>query len=200
MKAVFRMILKSRTYQLSAVPRSADPQAEVNFAFYPVRRLEAEVIIDAINQITGTTEKYSSPIPEPFTFIPENQRSIMLADGSISSPFLDLFGRSSRATGMEAERSNRPTPGQQLHLLNSSHIQRKIEQGPKLKALLQQTGKNKQPRTVIDALYLTILSRYPTDDEVRVVTAYSKSGDLSQRAGLDLAWALMNSAEFQDRH
>jgi len=198
LKAVFRLILKSRTYQLSSVPRTNDPRAEVYFAFYPVRRLEAEVLIDAINQITGSTEKYSSPIPEPFTFIPENVRSIALADGSISSPFLELFGRSSRATGMETERSNRPTPAQQLHLLNSSHILRKIEQSPKLRALIQQ-GKGKS-RSVADALYLTILSRYPTEEEWRVISAYNKSGDWSQRTGLDVAWALINSAEFQCRH
>ena len=198
LKAVYRLILKSRTYQLSAVPRSNDPRAETHFAFYPARRLEAEVLIDAINQITGSTEKYSSPIPEPFTFIPENQRSIVLADGSISSPFLELFGRSSRATGMEAERSNRPTPAQQLHLLNSSHIQRKIEQSTKLRALLQQ-GKGKS-RGIIDSLYLTILSRYPSEEEVRVISTYNKTGDWAQRTGMDLVWALMNSAEFQNRH
>jgi len=198
MKSIFRLIMKSRTYQLSSVPRSNDPRAETHFAFYPVRRLEAEVMIDAINQITGTTERYSSPIPEPFTFIPENQRSITLADGSISSPFLELFGRSSRASGMEVERSNRTTPGQQLHLLNSSHIQNKIEQSAKLRALFQQ-GKTK-PRGVIDSLYLAILSRYATDEESKVISAYSRTGDLTQRAGADLAWALMNSAEFQYRH
>ena len=93
------------------------------------------MLIDAICQITGTTEKYSSPIPEPFTFIPEDQRSIALADGSITSSFLEMFGRPPRDTGLESERNNRPTAAQRLHLLNSSHIQRKIEQSPKLQRL-----------------------------------------------------------------
>ncbi len=93
------------------------------------------MLIDAICQVTGTTEKYSSPIPEPFTFIPDGQRSIELADGSISSPFLDMFGRPARDTGLESERNNRPTAAQELHLLNSSHIRRKIEQSPKLRAV-----------------------------------------------------------------
>lgn len=198
LKSVYRLILKSRTYQLSAVPRSNDPRAETVFAFYPVRRLEAEVMIDAVNQITGMTEKYSSPIPEPFTFIPEDERSIALADGSISSPFLELFGRSPRTSGLEVERSNRPTAAQQLHLLNSSHIQRKIEQSTKLRAVLQ-SGKGKT-RGVADALYLTILSRYPTDAELKAITAFNRTGDWTQRAGWDLAWALINSAEFQERH
>ena len=93
------------------------------------------MLIDAINKITGTSDLYTSPIPEPFTYIPEDKPAIAIADGSITSPFLALFGRSARATGMENERNNKPVPAQWLHLLNSSHIQRKLEQGPKLKAI-----------------------------------------------------------------
>src|SRR4030043_1732498 len=62
-------------------------------------------LVDALNQITGTTEKYSSEIPEPFTFIPAEQRSIALADGSITSSFLEMLGRRPRATGLESERN-----------------------------------------------------------------------------------------------
>jgi hypothetical protein len=88
--------------------RSEQAAAEAQFAYYPLRRIEADVLIDALNQITGTTEKYSSPIPEPFTFIPENQRAIALGDGSITSTFLELFGRPARDTGLESERSSGP--------------------------------------------------------------------------------------------
>ncbi len=94
------------------------------------------MLIDAINKITGTSDLYTSPIPEPFTYIPQDKPAIAIADGSITSPFLALFGRSARATGMENERINKPAPAQWLHMLNSSHIQRKLEQGPKLKAIL----------------------------------------------------------------
>ena len=203
LKALFRLILKSQTYQLSCVPLSQDPRAEANFAFYPVRRLEAEVLIDAINQITGGSEKYTSSIPEPFTFIPEAQRSIALADASISSPFLELYGRSSRETGMEAERNNRPTAAQRLHLLNSSNIQKKLQQSAKLRALLQQPQKNQ--RDIVSDLYLTILSRYPTTDEMRLLTetstaARSSASSGNRRIGAELPWVLINSAEFQFRH
>lgn len=144
LKHLYRLILNSQAYQLSAIPATKDAKGPVHFASYPLRRLEAEVLIDAISQITGGTEKYSSPIPEPFTFIPEEQRSIVLADASISSPFLELYGRSARDTGLESERNNRPSAAQRLHLLNSSHIRRKLEQGPKLRALLQ--GPRLSPR------------------------------------------------------
>jgi len=62
------------------------------------------VLIDALDKITGAPKTISSAIPEPFTLIPENKRSITLPDGSITSSFLDMFGRSSRDTGLESER------------------------------------------------------------------------------------------------
>ncbi len=137
LKHLYRLIFTSSTYQFSSMPRFHDPRAEANFASYPVRRLDAEVLIDAINKITGTTDLYTSPIPEPFTYIPPDKPAIAIADGSITSPFLTLFGRSARATGMVNERNNKPVAAQWLHMLNSSHIQRKLEQGPKLRGDLQ---------------------------------------------------------------
>ena len=123
LKELFRLILNSKAYQLSSIPQSDNPDAAKYFAYYPLRRMDAEVLVDALCQITGTTEEYSSAIPEPFTFIPPHQRSIALADGSITSTFLEMFGRPPRDTGLESERSTRPSAAQRLHLLNSSHIQ-----------------------------------------------------------------------------
>jgi hypothetical protein len=179
LKHIYRLILNSSTYQLSPIPKSKHPQAAAQFAFYTVRRLEAEVIIDAINQITGTTESYSSIIPEPYTFIPETRRAISLPDGSITSSFLELFGRPPRDTGLESERNNRITAGQRLHLLNSSHIRNKLRDGPALRKLLTSGNSTED-------LYLAILSRFP--DEQETVT------------GDDLAWTLINSTEFLFRH
>lgn len=197
LKHLMRTILNSQTYQLSSIARSERPEAESNFAFYALRRLDAEVLIDALNQITGTTEKYTSAIPEPFTFMPEGQRAIALPDGSITSTFLEMFGRPSRDTGTEAERNNRLTATQRLHLLNSSHVQRKIEQGPKLQALLRARG---GPAEVVDGLFLTILSRYPTADERAALREHPAAGRDGRTVAIDLAWALLNSAEFLHRH
>jgi hypothetical protein len=197
LKQLYRLILNSQTYQLAAIPQSEKPEAAAHFAAYPVRRLDAEVLIDALNQITSTTEKYSSPIPEPFTFIPEDQRSIALPDGSITSPFLEMFGRSPRDTGLASERNNRIAADQRLHLLNSSHIQRKLEQSRMLQFQLQG---NKPPREIITAMYLGILSRFPTEAEVQTAEAYAKSAASRREAVADLAWALINSTEFLYRH
>jgi hypothetical protein len=198
LRKLFRAILTSATYQLSSIARSEHPAAEANFAFYPLRRLSAEVLIDALNQITGTTEKYSSAIPEPFTFIPEDQRSIALPDGSITSSFLETFGRPGRDTGLEAERNSRVTAAQRLHLLNSTQVRRKLEQGSRIQALLRSRG---SPGEVVDSLYYDILSRPPTDRERQVVVEHAKAPGMDPRtAALDLAWALVNSAEFLYHH
>ena len=197
LKALCRLIVNSTTYQLSSMPHTATPEAESNFAHAIVRPLEAEVLIDAINQITGGGEEYQSAIPEPYTFIPPDLRSIALGDGSVTSAFLETFGRPPRDSGLASERSSRPTASQRLQLLNGGDIQRKIQQSQKLVALLQAGG----GQQVLPNLYLTILSRLPTADEIKAAGGYTQSaGGNRRQAALDLAWALINTAEFRYRH
>jgi hypothetical protein len=197
LKRLYRLILTSTTYQLSPVPRSESPEAAAQFASYPLRRLEAEVLIDAVNKITGTTDLYTSAIPEPFTYIPQHMPAIAVADGSITSSFLALFGRSARATGMVNERDNKPVPAQWLHVLNSSHIQQKLERGPKLRELL---ASGKKPGEIVEELYLTILSRRPTAEELETVAHFVEATPSKRDAAIDLTWALINSPEFLYRH
>ncbi|MBU0640043.1 MAG: DUF1549 and DUF1553 domain-containing protein, partial [Planctomycetes bacterium] len=199
LRHIYRLILNSSTYQQSSIPRSTNPQAEALFAYYPVRRLDAEVLIDALCWICGPGESYTSAIPEPFTFIPEQQRTIALADGSITSQFLEMFGRPARDTGLESERDNRPTNAQRLHLLNSSHIQKKIEDSGRLRKLAQAARRDR--RLLVRSLYLTILSRYPTSTELDAALEYvDAAGGNPKRAINDLAWALINTKEFLYRH
>jgi len=196
LRHVYRLILDSATYQQSPVPRSRDPRAEALFAHYPVRRLDAEVLADAICAITGTTEKYESPIPEPFTFVPEDDPSIALADGSITSPFLEMFGRPARDTGLWSERNNGVTDTQRLHLLNSSDIQTRIERSPALAALVQRAG-----RDAIAQVYLLVLSRPPTAAEVDALRTHAREAKLGPKQMVDdLVWALLNSKEFLYAH
>ena len=198
LKHLRRLILTSTTYQFSSMPRFKDPKVQANFARYPVRRLEAEVLIDAVNTITGTTDLYTSAIPEPFTYIPKSMSAVAMADGSITSSFLTLFGRSARATGMENERVNKLDSSQWLHMLNSGQIQAKLQGSRNLRTLLATKAK---PEQVIEKLYLTILSRYPTPQEIKAAKEYSKSGVVRGRdVGIDVAWSLINSIEFLHRH
>ncbi len=195
---LFRLILNSRTYQQSCLPRRDHPEAERLFAHYPVRRLPAEVLADALAWIGGRAETYSSPVPEPFTYLPEDQRAIALPDGSITSTFLMRFGRPARDTGLESERNNQPSDAQQLYLLNSSEVQRLLERSPQLRALLA-GGEDRS--AVIRGTYLLLLSRYPTPaDETTAVAYWATAGRGPLAGAVDLAWALLNSAEFQYRH
>jgi hypothetical protein len=172
LRRLYRLILNSETYQLSSRPHVNAPEAAANFASYPLRRLDAEVLVDAINKVTGNSDLYTSPIPEPFTYIPKGMPAVAIGDGSITSPFLALFGRSARATGMENERNNNLTSAQWLYLLNSSEIQRKLEQGTNLQAII---GFGSKPASrIVEELYLTILSRFPTPDEVKTIEAYGR--------------------------
>jgi hypothetical protein len=199
LRELYRLILNSRTYQQSPIPRSSDPDAEALFACYPVRQLDAEVLIDALCWIGGSGESYSSAIPEPFTYVPERQRSIALADGSISSPFLEMFGRPPRDTGLESERNNAPTDAQRRHLLISSHVQRKIERSRRLRVLI--TASQGHPDELVRRIYLNILSRYPTESELAALAPrFQGRGANVLQAAIDLAWALINSKEFLYRH
>ncbi len=216
LKHIFRIILNSKIYQQSSLPLQNNPDAEKYFACYPVRRLDAEVLIDALCKIFGGKENYQSPIPEPFTFIPEENRSIELSDGSITSQFLEMFGRPPRDTGLESERSNKTTGAQVLHMLNSSHIQIKIEKSRQLRQATKYIKKNVRRRNrkyakkkntqgdatpLINLLYLSILSRMPTKKELTVITKYYENIEKKQKnVIIDLAWALVNSVEFQFKH
>jgi hypothetical protein len=197
-KHVCRLILNSRTYQSSPLPPSKTAEAAAHFACYPIRRLDAEVLIDAVDQITGASESYSSAIPEPYTFIPPDVRSVALPDGSITSSFLEMFGRPTRDTGLASERNDRISGAQKLWLLNSTAMRQKLEQSGLVQS---ESGSAATPRDVATGLYLTILSRLPSEEELRAVDGYFQSGKLGRKeATVDVAWALMNSDEFLYRH
>ncbi len=219
MKALYRLILNSRTYQSSPVLKVKSNRAEQYFGCYMVRRLDAEVLIDAIDKVTGTTDLYTSAIPEPFTYIPSDNSAVSIADGSITSPFLALFGRSARATGQFDERPTKPLAAQWRHLLNSSHIQTKLESGSWMPTL---TAGNRTLDEILDELYLTILSRFPTQTEKASIMEYlflnfgekapapnsrPNRGGMPQMSAaqrrdnaIDIARALIKSTEFLFRH
>jgi len=199
LRHLYRLILDSRTYQQSPIPQSNGPEAEALFACYPMRRMDAEVLIDALDWVGGTGENYSSPVPEPFTYVPEDQRSIQLADGSITSLFLEMFGRPPRDSGLESERSNQPSDAQRLYLLNSTDVQRRIARSPWVRrAAITANGDRAE---LVRGVYIALLSREPTPAEEAAAEQYWQTPGIGpEDAATDLAWALINSMEFLYRH
>jgi len=197
MRHLFRLIVNSRTYQLSCIPVGDNPRALELFGAYPIRRLDAEVLIDAICAVTGTSESYTSAIPEPFTFLPDGSRAIALPDGSISSSFLELFGRPARDSGFESERNSNPSAAQRLHFLNSSQIRSKIEKSTSLTKLLRNAG---APNNTATQLYMDVLCRPPTEAEKSLVREVLGAAANRREALIDLTWALFNTTEFLCRH
>ena len=199
LKVLYRLILNSRTYQQSSIPRESMSNVEESFAVYPVRRLEAEVLQDAFNQIFDIRIGYSSEVPEPFTMIPPRYRTIMLPDPSISSSFLEMFGRATRDSGLESDRNNDVTEAQQLFLLNSTEVN---DWSRRYLQRYRNLGRSQSDRRkALDEIWLTILSRYPTSVEVQRFFENSQQPARQQGDHLqDLIWALINTKEFLCRH
>ncbi len=194
LKHLYRLILNSRTYQLSSQPNEWNRQDTTHFSHYQVKRLGAEELIDAICQVTEVPETYSSQIPEPYTRLPADFRAVQIADGNIQSAVLELFGRPPRDTPYECERCSDPSMRQALYFLNSDHLEGKVAASPRLKRLLDA---KKSDAEIIDELYLAALSRPATAAERQQVTDYlSRNKTTRAQAVQDLAWALLNTKEF----
>ena len=92
-KHLFRLILNSKTYQLSSKPNDFNRGDTAHFSHYYVRRMGAEQLLDAVCQVTGTSDQFASWIPVPPTIMPPGSRAVQVFDGDIRNPLLDLFGR-----------------------------------------------------------------------------------------------------------
>ena len=197
-KKLYRLILNSRAWQLQWRAGAGDPATnEKYFAVFPVRRLESELLCDALSSLTGSYERFFSVIPEPFTFIPRGSPAVSLADGSMSTGTLDKFGRPSRDSGKLDERNSTPTGAQRLHLMNSGVLYRQIIQLP-WKTFRGRLSWEQQ----LDIAYLSVLCRYPAAEERKAVRRFHDKLPNSQRWRFwqDLYWALINTAEFCCHH
>ena len=169
---IIRLIMNSQAYQQSSIPQSKSPKATAMFGHYIVRPVEAEVLSDMLTTLLGKQERYSSQIPEPYTFIPDSTRTIQLQDGSITTAFLQMFGRPERDSGRLCERVERTSGAQRLYMLNSNEIQTALRKSYKLKQLVQIGRKYKlDPITLA---YRAVLSREPTAAEKQIFANYKQ--------------------------
>jgi hypothetical protein len=191
LKELIRVITAASAYQRSTKPNATNANDEINAARALFRRIDAEVLLDMVSQTTGIAERFSGA--------PAGTRAIQLWDSKTPHYFLKLFGRPQRITACECERNHEPGVSQVLHLLNSPEIQAKLSHDRGLIAKLAQTRTD--DAALVDELYLTFVSRFPTVDEKATALKHLARASGQRRAAAeDIAWSLLNSLEFVFNH
>jgi hypothetical protein len=198
LKHLIRTICTSKTYQVSSTPNEFNRKDRQNFArFYP-RRLPAEVLLDAVDQVTGVR----SPLAGRDTAM----RAIDLPDESVKNPLLEVFGKPSRASACECERVSAATLSQSLYLITSKEVNDKLKNPRSRAAQLAADGRPRAER--IKEMFLWVYSRHPTMDELKAAEAFlareEATGKTQQKGKQilyeDLLWALLNTKEFLFNH
>jgi hypothetical protein len=189
----FRRLVKdiclSQTYQRSTRRNESNETDEKNFAHQTVRRIKAESMLDVISQVTNTKDKFNG--------LPQGARAVQIADGATSTYFLTTFGRATRETACSCEVKMEPTLSQALHLLNGDTVNSKMQQG-KLLDTLKKEGL--EPLQIVERLYISTLTRKPTDEERAALAPLFAEGADANKALEDVYWALLNSREFLFNH
>jgi hypothetical protein len=191
MKHLLRQIVNSNVYQLDSEPNAWNQNDKQNFSRYYPKRLDAEVLLDSIDQVTGTDTNFSG--------MPRGTRAVALPDNGFSSYFLTVFGRPESSSACECERSGEANLAQSLHLLNSNEIQGKLTNGSGLAAKLSQE-KDMENGAKIRQLYMLAFSREPSAEEIAVATAHIEKSENPKLAFEDIVWALINTKEFLFNH
>jgi hypothetical protein len=188
LRHLMRVLMTSRTYQLSSATRPENATDVQFYSHYHARRLPAEVLLDALSASTG--------VPDRFPGYPVGVRATQLPDPGLNSYFLSVFGRSPRTTACACERQDDVTLPQLLHLMNGDSVVQKIRNP--LGRLAELRKQNPASRQITEELFLATLSRLPSDAELQGIE--TTIGDHSEEAWVDLFWALVNSKEFSFNH
>ncbi|WP_165250239.1 DUF1553 domain-containing protein [Paludisphaera soli] len=208
LKALMKAILLSNAYQRSSKPLPGNAAERRFYSRYYPRRMMAEVLHDAVVQVTEVPTKFEfigfpGGDREKTDFYPPGTRAVQLYDAAVENYFLQAFGRNARRIVCECERSDEPTMVQVLHLSNGSTLNEKLRApGNRLQKLLSLRGRGMAPAALVDELYLACLSRFPTESEREGLLAMlPPAGDPSEAEVVeDLFWGLMSSREFLFNH
>jgi hypothetical protein len=204
-RKLVRTIMNSAAYQRSARPVAGNEADDRFYSHYLVRRLSAEVILDAYSQVTG--------VPTPFTHLstnardatvpyggfPPGTRALQLPDSLVVSRFLDAFGRPERAQTCSCERTPDASVGQALHLNNGKTLNDKLR--AKTSRLARWLAKGVKDEEIVRRLYQSALCRQPSAKELQSFTkmmqeATAAGKNTRQEAVEDLFWAVLTSREF----
>jgi len=191
LKHLVRTICKSRTYQLSAVPTDFNRQDKQAYARYYPKRMTAEVLFDAVCQVTKS--------PTVFPGLPQDahapNRAIMLPDESFQSYFLDVFGRPRRLSACECERVTEANLAQVLHLLNSDEVQLKLSRAGGRADLLAKDARPEKDK--VEEMFFWALGRKPSQKQLELALAQIEDNAKDKKAAYEnILWALINSKEF----
>ncbi|WP_345734492.1 PSD1 and planctomycete cytochrome C domain-containing protein [Prosthecobacter algae] len=190
MRRLVKDICTSMTYQRSTKVNETNAGDKKNFSHAQVRRVRAEILLDAISQITET--------PNKFQGLPLGARAVQIADGAVSNYFLTTFGRAKRESVCSCEVKMEPTLSQALHLMNGDAVNDRIKQGKVVATLIKE---KKTDAEIIENLYLRVFGRLPKDKEKEAINqTLAGAGDQRQLALEDVFWALLNSKEFYFNH
>lgn len=204
LKELVRVITRSHAYQLSEAPNEFNLADRQNYSRYYPRRLQAEVLLDAVDQLAGTQTD--------FTNLPPGTRAVALPDNSYnrSSPFLRVFGRPEGESVCECERVQSSSLAQSLHLINAPDVKAKLA-SPTGRA--ERLAKDDRPvEAKVRELYVAAFAREPRPIELQTAVQYlaepriaadGKPVDAIQVARenfQDLIWALINTKEFLFNH
>ncbi|MEZ0275613.1 MAG: DUF1553 domain-containing protein, partial [Roseimicrobium sp.] len=204
LRALVRVITQSRTYQLSAMPNEYNAVDRQNFSHYYPKRMQAEVLLDAIDQVSGARSDFAD--------LPPGTRAISLPDNSYNraSHFLKVFGRPEGTSVCECERVQSSSLAQSLHLMNAADVKAKLATKDGRAERLSKVELSDPAR--IRELYLAAFARDPDEEELRIaVTHLSKprtdaagkqldAATTKRQAFEDLIWALVNTKEFLFNH
>jgi hypothetical protein len=199
LRHLMRTIVSSRTYQLSHRPNATNREDVTNYSRSLPRALDAEVLLDAVVDVTGIPETFSTAVTEGSAVgqAPAGTRAIQLRDpDTFFSRFLELYGRANR--GAIPERNAKPNLAQALHLLaGATYVDRLSAPNSRLARLLASGASDAK---IFTEFYLAALARLPAADELKELeTILARRGD--REAGLrEFVWALISSREFAENH
>jgi len=204
LKALMRAILQSDTYQRASEPLPGNKGDTRFYSRYYPRRLMAEVLLDAVSQVTGVPTAFVTDLRNANQGLgskyPAGVRALQLPDSQIDSYFLRSFGRAPRENTCECERTEEPSVAQVLHLANGGTINQKLAAGDNV--ISKQLAAQRTPEQMIEEAYLNTLSRRPTAGErTRILAVLKPTGKPDLRAAWeDVYWAILSSKEFLFNH
>jgi hypothetical protein len=186
LKQLIRVIMTSRLYQLDSQPTEQNVLDQRFYSHYHVKRLPAEPLLDAIDQVTGSPTKFKN--------LPAGTRATELPDAEYPNYFLNTFAKPRRASVCECERSPDENLVQALHTLNGDTLTTKLaDSNGRIARLINE---KKSAEAIVQELYHAALCRPPSDAELQTSIEYVKESPTPQEGYEDILWGLMNSKYF----